>query len=412
MLDITHKGKRSKKNLAIFIHGLTGDDSTWKNDKDQSFAELLYEDKDIRGKFDIAHFTYHSKFLSYNKTRTLIGRLWGSEQVEINLDIPDITDLLKTELELRASHYEEVVLIGHSLGGLISKSIILRLINEGSTTGPRISKFISLAVPHNGSELATIAKYIFKNPQLKNLSPLSTEVYRLTDAWLKSDPDKLPETVYFQGKFDDVVMATSSVGFEQKAQNILYFEKNHTTISKPHSKDDLIYIAARGIILSIITEQEISEALRIRNLPDEHKFDDECFVLKLILGEVHHRNIKNAKKYFYAAEFLRKVVISRKLLTPNEFNNLYSLVEGLYATGFALYSSGDIKDGNALLAYVHERIEAEDQKKLASIAQIKFMHKTGMLHQLANDPQSDIWWVDGHTMEDVEQLRKQNNPEL
>ncbi|RZM28874.1 MAG: hypothetical protein EOO88_07190 [Pedobacter sp.] len=412
MLSITHKGKRNKKNLVVFIHGLTGDDSTWLNANGVSFADLLYQHKAIKAGFDMAHFTFHSKMISMNGARTLVGRIFGAEQTEINLDIPNITDLLKTELELRAAGYEEIVLIGHSLGGLISKSIILRQIEEAIAGGPRISKFISLAVPHNGSELATIAKRIFRNPQLKNLAPLDVEIYRLNDAWIKLDQHHLPETVYFQGKLDDVVKATSSVGFQQGKQSVRYFEKNHTTISKPISENDLVYLATCEVLLSVVDGQHISAELAIRSLPDESSFDDQYFVLKLILGDVHQKNIKTAKKYFYAAEFLRKVVVSKKLLTVTEFNALYSLIEGLYSTGFALYSANQLADGNSLLAYVHERIEAEDQKKLASIAQIKFMHKTGMLHQLANDPNSDIWWTDGHSIEDVENLKKQNNDSL
>jgi hypothetical protein len=412
MLKITHTGARKKKNLVIFIHGLTGDELTWINQKGNSFADMLYWNKEIKKKFDIGHFSYHSKFYSLNNARNLIAMIWKSVngstgKVEINLDIPNITDLLRTELELRAQDYEEIVLIGHSLGGLISKSVILKIISENSATAPKISKFISLAVPHNGSELAAIASIIFRNPHINNLKPIDSEIYRLTDSWLKAPQEKLPDTTYFQGKIDFVVKPTSSVGFENKPQKVLFFNCDHIDIAKPVNDNDSIYLAVREILLSVVSEQEVSEALNIKKLPAEDTFDNECFVLKLILGEVHHRNIKSAKQYFYAAEFLRKLVISKKLMSLHEFESLYRLIEGLYATGFALYTSGKLKDGNALLAYVHERIEAEDQQKLKTMSQIKFMHKTGMLHQLANDPNSDIWWADGHTIEDINELRKQ-----
>lgn len=415
MLDITLQGKRNRKNLVIFIHGLTGDSTTWINNSGKSFADLLNENREIKKKFDVGHFTYFSKFYNIktvNKFANFFNNLFTNQTVhaEINLDISNITDLLMTELELKASQYEEIILIGHSLGGLISKSLILKQIqkNNGNI---KIKKFISLAVPHNGSSLALIASKLTGNVQLKNLEPLDKAIVQLNNDWLQANQQQLPDTIYFQGKYDDIVLDTSSIGYENKTQNVKYFEADHTTIAKPTSIKDSIYLAVAAILLSVASQQDIVNALSVKRLEDEDLFNDEYFVLKLLIADVHHKTVKSAKNCFYNAEFVRKVVMSKKIMSAQEFESLYNLIEGLYNTGFALLTAGKLSDGNALVAYVHSKIEEEDQKKLKTISSITFVHKTGMLHQLANILERDIWWKDGHGIKDIEELKTQKPPE-
>lgn len=410
MLDITLQGKRKRKNLVIFIHGLTGDASTWINNNGKSFADLLNENKEIRKRFDIGHFIYFTKFYTprtVNKIANFFRNLINNQaaHVEINLDIEDITDVLQTELELKANSYEEIVLIGHSLGGLISKSLIIRKVHNPNVRVPKIKKFISLAVPHNGSSLATIASTLLGNAHIKDIATLSEAVNRLNNSWLQTPIELLPNTAYFHGKYDDVVKDTSSIGYETQRQTVLSFEADHTTIAKPTSIKDSIYIAVEEILLSVVSEQEIADALSVKRLKDEDLFNDEYFVLKLLIADVHQKTIKSAKNCFYNAEFVRKVVISKKIMSAQEFESLYNLIEGLYNTGFALLTAGEITDGNALVAYVHNRIEEEDQHKLKTIASITFVHKTGMLHQLANTLDRDIWWKDGLGVEDIEEMK-------
>lgn len=413
MLDITQTGKKNKKNLIIFLHGLTGDTMTWVNNNGKSFADLLLENKAIRKKFDIGHFTYFSKFINLRPVRKILGifrslNTGRHNHVEINLNIAEITDLLETEIRVRASNYEEILLIGHSLGGLISKSLILRRLNSQPPT-PKITKFISLAVPHNGAVLAVIASRLLDNAQITDLDPLNEAIHNLNDAWIKTPHQSLPKTIYFHGLYDDIVVRQSSVGYQVENQDVQFFEADHTTICKPESSSSSVYIAVENILTTTIDEQDIREELAVKRLEDNNAFDDEYFVLKLLIADISRKTVKHAKNCFYNAEFVKKVVLNKKIMSLTEFESLYNLIEALYQNGFAQMTAGTIKDSRALVAYVYDRIEKEDQQKLKSIAAITFVHKTGMLHQLANSLDRDIWWKDGQELKDIEDFQKQQD---
>lgn len=408
MLTIAKSGKKKKKNLVIFIHGLTGDGTTWMNEKGQTFADLLIQNSQIKKKYDFAHFNYFSEFYSLRKVKSIRNFFFSNNKAaEINLNVEQITNLFVTEIQLKANDYESIILVAHSLGGLISKSIILKILEEELPI--KIVKFISLAVPHDGALLSLIAQHLTPNAHIKDLKPLGETVTRLNDKWLKSNYDSLPETLYFIGSYDTIVSQNSAIAYETKTQKAFYFEADHITISKPSSLKSSIYLGVESALLKTMEVQEQEESLALKELKSEEQFNDENFVLKLMIADVHQKTIKTAKSYFYNAEFFRKVVTSKKIMTELEFQQLYNLIEGLYNNAFSLMTAGRIKSSEELVAHIHNKIADEDQLKLKTISTITFVHKTGMLHQLANTLQKEIWWKDGHSITDLEGAKNKNN---
>lgn len=408
MLIFVETGKKKKKNLVVFVHGLTGDGMTWVNDKGQSFADLLLQNGQIKKKFDFSHFLYFSKFYSLRNVKSIRNFFSrNNKAAEINLDVEQITNLFLTELQLKAGSYETITLIGHSLGGLIAKSLILKVLEENLQI--KIVKFISLAVPHDGALLSLIAQHLTPNAHIKDLKPLGETVNTLNDKWLKADYESLPETLYFIGSYDTIVSKNSAIAYETKKQEALYFEADHITISKPASSNSSIYLGVEAALLKTMDKQAVEESLTLKELENDEQFNDENFVLKLIIADVHHKTIKTAKNFFYNAEFFRKVVTSKKILTESEFQQLYNLIESLYNNAFSLMTAGTIKSSEELVAHIHNKIADEDQRKLQTISAISFVHKSGMLHQLANTLQKDIWWKDGHCAADLDDARNKNN---
>jgi len=409
MLEISQSGKKKRRNLIIFVHGLIGDDTTWINTSGKTFGDLLLENKEIRRKYDVGYFSYYTKLFDANalvKTGfNFVKKFFGQNKItKINLDINSIKDLLSTEINVKCIDYDNIVLIAHSMGGLIAKSTIIDFLSQDSPS--KIKLFISLAVPHNGSNLAQIGKTLSGNVQIKNLEPLSQELNNLTTNWIRTEVEKLPKTIYCQGKYDAVVPQTSSIGIERQKGTIHYFEADHFSISKPESSSSTLLLAVRDALLEFSGVTSLNESLIIQELPDTIQLDDETFVVKLMIASVHHKTINSAKKSFYNAEFIRKLVIAKKIVNVKDFDKLYSLIEGLYINSFGLLTSGHLKDGNALVTHVHSQIQKHDQDILKSIAAITFVHKTGMLHQLANNLEKDLWWEDGHSHKTLEDFRK------
>ncbi|UEG53558.1 putative lipase [Mucilaginibacter daejeonensis] len=411
MIEFSLTGK-NRKNLIIFIHGLTGDKMTWVNQSGQSFSDLLGGNREIKKKFDIADFIYYSKLLtstSLKVVNSIVSKIFSgsSKKVKLNLDVDDISDLLLTEIKVKCAGYKSIVFIGHSLGGLIAKATILKAVGDKNI--PPIKIFLSLAVPHDGANLASVAYALNKSAQLENLKPLSENVKALNNKWIQTPVEQLPKTIYFQGKYDMVVPNTSSIGYELSAQDVMHLDDDHTSISKPTSVKATLYLAVVKILKDFLDNNEITDVLKIQRLDDENKYNDEIFVLKLLIADVHNRNISSAKNSFYNAEFIRKVIVARNIITLDEFQQLYGLIEGLYNNAFGLLTSGKLLNGNDLITHIHEKIQSEDQTILKSISALSFIHKTGMLHQLANDIGNSIWWEDGHDMDTIENFKQSKN---
>lgn len=95
MIEFSLKGK-NKKNLILFVHGLTGDNMTWVNQSGVSFGDLLITNKEIKKKFDIAHFTYYSKLFTSTSAKlaaSFVSKFFSgiSKTVKLNLDIKNIS---------------------------------------------------------------------------------------------------------------------------------------------------------------------------------------------------------------------------------------------------------------------------------------------------------------------------------
>lgn len=169
----------NKDSLAvIFIHGLNGDArGTWMLDeKDDStlWPRWLASDVDC----SVWLFGYDAKLSSWQDNA---------------MPLPDQGDsVLETMATEEGLKNRPLLLIGHSMGGLVIKT----LIHHGRTKGvPRYESVVKrirgvtfVATPHNGSQLATLAKYaavlLRTNPQVGNMQTHDAHLRSLNQQFL------------------------------------------------------------------------------------------------------------------------------------------------------------------------------------------------------------------------------------
>lgn len=266
LLSMEYIINNSHKNLIVLVHGLTGSRKTWIEDGIKRIPDYLLENKEILSNYDIGYFEYFTKWSDrLSLIKTFIA-YFNNEDAPLkkNLPIEDIKDVLYSELELATKKYEKIVIIAHSMGGIISKAAILKSIDAGNNN---IAAFVSLCVPHNGSDLAQYGKIVLRSKQVKDLAPLSPIIHEVTKGWIQQSViEFLPETLYFQGKNDIAVPKESSEGFETQKINIVYTEDDHFSILKPSNAD--------GVIISSITET-LLEALKKKALPEKQIVNTE-----------------------------------------------------------------------------------------------------------------------------------------
>jgi pimeloyl-ACP methyl ester carboxylesterase len=120
--------------LIIFVHGLGGnrygEKATWGQ-----FPRLVFEDFP---ELDVGLYTYP----------TLFGRLKFRVSVPLNIEAEVFADIIRD-----AKEYKAVVLVGHSMGGLLCMASICHLVNTGQIGVPtRIIGLILMATPQTGSQ--------------------------------------------------------------------------------------------------------------------------------------------------------------------------------------------------------------------------------------------------------------------
>lgn len=391
----------STKNLIVFIHGFVGDEKTWiKDDETKPFIDLFLNDNKVHDNFHIGVFQYYTNLLTlFPKTKSLIGIL-TNRKTPFNLPINEISRLLESQLRFTYSQYENIVLIGHSMGGLVAKRYILDDIAKNSMT--RVKLYVSIATPHLGSNLATYGKAIINNFQIKDLSPLSDSITAMSGEWVQCR--RLPKRIYAQGSYDKVVPKVSSVAFDKDSQEIVYCDEDHFSIIAPKGKS-VVVDAVVAELHELLKEQAIQSIKNGQRFEDKGQYDEETFVLKMLMADIHKTLMNGSKQAFFNAEFaIRK--LNAQGVNIEELNPLYESIKELYVIEFGHFITDKYKTSDELLNAVHEKILAEDKMYLHTLYQpLQALQKFGMLHQLAS-VDNDVWWNKEDDITSLEEFTK------
>lgn len=381
------------KNLIILIHGFIGSNKTWvKEDGTMPFIGQLLDDDEIRDNFTIGTFDYYTNLVTlFPKTKAFFGMLKGKKS-PYNLPIEKIAELLQTILDYRYDNYENIVVIGHSMGGLVAKRYVLNDIAKNSST--RVKLYISLATPHNGADLATIGTALIENVQMMDLKPLSESVTSMGNEWVQCTI--LPKRLYAQGSYDRIVPRESSVPFDRDSQEVIYCDEDHTSIIVPVTRS-IVVDAITKELKEIVLDQKIKEIENQESFVDDGRYDEEIFVLKLLMADIHNTLVSSTKEAFFEAEFaIRKLDalgVDFGKLVP-----LYNKIKEIYTIEFGNLLAGKHPNSDALLTAVHQHIKDEDKTNLHTFhTPLQSLQKFGMLHQLA-DRDLNIWWAKEHNI--------------
>lgn len=405
--------ENNRNNLVVFIHGFTGAEETWVNEEGKSFAEMLLNFEEIQLNYDFAEVIYYSKIMDFQKTKSaskFIKNLFkrSTKAVKKNVEINELAKFVRSLIHYNCESYENIIVIAHSMGGLVAKALVIDEIKNASTK--KVKKYISLAVPHSGSNFAVIAGSIFTNPQVIDLEPLSEAVKSLNEDWLMLQ-DALPSSLYIYGQYDTIVPKTSAVPIGIGDDCIVPCDEDHNSITKPLAADRLCFLAVKKELESFYKQEKIETALEIREFQDTGQLDNEIFVLKLLLAQVHNVLVYDAKQTFFNAEFMQKVLVARGI-GISELESLYARIRSIYALAFGKLLSGEIKSSDELVTEVHKNIKKEDREALScSISAITYYQKTGMLHQLANRYDKEIQWAIKQGPAEVEEYRRMRKNE-
>lgn len=229
---LVHRRGSSGSSLLIFVHGLGGSRyTTWGG-----LPSFLYSDLPH---VDLGLYDYSSG----------LRRTHRQHSVDLQTHAQELADTI------RDGPYDRVVLLGHSMGGLLAKATIGELIDsqtrtwEGRLALERISGLFLLATPQAGSTRAPAWLTPFSRDAriLKaHSSFITTITRRFNDRVVTTSPQTEPNSKVHIPTF--AVLATEdrwvdefSAGLNLSRDQTKTVRGSHTSLVKPPSRQDEMY---------------------------------------------------------------------------------------------------------------------------------------------------------------------------
>lgn len=264
-LFVEKRDGETSRTLVILIHGLGAPD-TWSNWKESLLSDSRLVGTDVAvAKYKTAHIcypvtpikkTFHIPFI--NKTFAL-GKL---------LSIEKLAHSLKCELELEEySQYENIILVGHSMGGLIAAWYMLNA-DDKEEIPSKIIGYISVATPFNGSHGAVWYSLIKGHTQVSELTPNSEFIDNL-GRQMEQKQLHLMEKIAFTfiyAEDDEIVPPTSAIPRMKERWQSLSLPGGHSSVlALSDGKNSKVYRYISDRILKAVSTSKVDSLANTTN---------------------------------------------------------------------------------------------------------------------------------------------------
>lgn len=240
--------RKSQPDLDIvFVHGLGGDRfGTWKRDDDSFWPQWLARE-----------FPNCRVFVAGYLTSALTGVLSGA-----GASFQDVAQILADQLTSLEDASGRMLIVTHSLGGLIVKQMLRRcsesLNSDFTALGRSVKGVAFLGTPHAGAQLAGAVDIIlrkFKSVQTQQLLYSGHELLDL-NAFFKSYAHRtsLKVAVYYETEKTWGVHIVDRVTADPGVLSAepIAVQANHVDICKPASRGDPLYHSVCKLIRQLL----------------------------------------------------------------------------------------------------------------------------------------------------------------
>ena len=242
----------------IFIHGITGDSTTWSNGTVE-WPKLLADDSDLQTELGTALDVYRVDYFSQLNE--------GPSVTTINKNLSAKLDEKLFGRPLGGRGYSKIVLVCHSLGGILCRNYLLHVkLRWGHAFLSLFRATITLGTPLEGSDLANLTLVrASSNEQVRVLRPIDfNDFLQLLHESTQEFTQKrqtlgCPEVQFYAGYemrdtplVEGIPFPTLRIVSQQSAtagvQHTKGFDKNHRELVKPANRSDAVYDWVRGIL--------------------------------------------------------------------------------------------------------------------------------------------------------------------
>lgn len=136
-----------KPRVIVFVHGLHGDRESWRASNGAYWPQMVATDP---------HFRMSDVVVAEYPTPSMRGRLSSAQLAQY---------LWQSLKQQHVWDHREVVIIAHSLGGILTEEMLL----NHPADAARVRFVVSYSTPHEGSFVASLAKIYDSDPLLTDL---------------------------------------------------------------------------------------------------------------------------------------------------------------------------------------------------------------------------------------------------
>uniref|UniRef100_UPI003A8D3980 lipase family alpha/beta hydrolase n=1 Tax=Mesoflavibacter zeaxanthinifaciens TaxID=393060 RepID=UPI003A8D3980 len=179
----------------------------------------------------------------------LIKALWSKRNTHN-------TELLSQYIEQNCNNYKNIVLVAHSMGGIIARQYLVEC-RKNQVDIRKFKMLVTYATPHKGSHIAkflsiknipfinTIYLKISKvfnyrlSPQIGDLSSFSEFIDDLDKDWRDFNIESYIKFLRITANYDSVVKKESAQLHLEDIENVYDYDYSHSSLIKPNKKDTL-----------------------------------------------------------------------------------------------------------------------------------------------------------------------------
>jgi pimeloyl-ACP methyl ester carboxylesterase len=228
---VGNRAEHNAERVIIFVHGVLSDgNGAWTHANGAYFPALVADDP-LFSDCDV---------WVYNYLTPRFSRSYDIEELSRDLQ-------RRLEHDKVLANHRQLIFVSHSMGGLITRAFLL---NSG-ISADRVAMLYFYATPTTGSELAALARYMSRNPQFRDMRPLTTVdpgiLAKYEADWLRSDLRRVRSHCAYEvlptRRVTVVVDRVSATHLCNMPLDPL--ARDHVDIVKPRDRDDDVYLVFR-----------------------------------------------------------------------------------------------------------------------------------------------------------------------
>lgn len=262
----------NSQTAVLFIHGLGGSYTTWNN-----FSTKLNKDWKEKDSFALEYDDYYTSTKKIFVYTFVVKNIFGNS-------IDNLARHLETFINTVCEKYKNIILVCHSMGGLVARKYLINKLNKDRDIG-KVKALITYATPHHGSTIANISKTIFHSPisilsfgslrlftQIKDLSKNGKFIQNLNSEWSKLNVSSKIDFYRVAG-LSDWVVNEESASFEFDKNAFPCANKDHFSIIKPHPYINDIALYVTYNYLKKFNETQLQNEQLEEEYPEDNDWD-------------------------------------------------------------------------------------------------------------------------------------------